>query len=329
MIEAMYFARDPVLPKPGDVVGGRYAIDARLGKGATSVVYRATDRKRGRRVALKVLQPDAAAVPEVQHRLKREARAVMQLQGPHVAHVLEVDETPDGLPYLVMELLEGKDLSEEMHARKGVFSVAEAVALVLEACSAIGEAHAHGIVHRDLKPANLFLCNAGRRRTLKVLDFGVSKVDAISTTNVTKTEMVLGTPVYMSPEQIDSAKTVDARADIWALGVILYELLACELPFRGGEMTGILTSIMADPPKPLAPRRPDAPPELVDVVMKALAKDPKARYATVGELAAALTPFAPVASAGRWSRRRWAWVAVGAAVIALGMVALSVLAGGR
>jgi serine/threonine-protein kinase len=305
------------MPKPGETIGAGYVIEGVLGQGGVSVVYAA---RRGReRFAIKMLVPQVAAEPEVLHRLKREARAAMQLRGPHIARVYEVDATPEGLPFIVMERLEGRDLAAEIQHRKGVFSIEEAVGLVLQACDAVAIAHAAGIVHRDLKPANLFVCGEGERRTLKILDFGVSKLTDQGQSQVTATEVVLGTPVYMSPEQIDSARKVDARTDIWALGVILYELLACELPFRGTNVTAVLTSVMADAPKPLAPRRPDAPPPLVDAVIKALQKEPEARFQKVEELVAAIAPFGPKPTP---SRGRLYVVGV-AVVVVIAVIAVS------
>jgi serine/threonine protein kinase len=283
-----------MLPKVGDTLARKYAIKRVLGQGGMAVVYLATHVRLRQRVAIKMLLPPIAEVAEVAHRFEREARAVAQLHGPNVARVLDVDTTPDGLPYIVMEFIEGKDLAAEIIDRKGVFSIEEAVGFVLQACSAMAEAHALGIVHRDLKPANIFVCvTTGTSPLLKVLDFGVSKLADHADTYVTETAVVLGTPLYMSPEQIDSARKVDGRTDIWALGVILYELLACELPFRGMNAAGIITSVMADPPKPLHARRPDAPQELVDVIMKALEKDPDARHQTIADFAHALAPFGP------------------------------------
>jgi serine/threonine-protein kinase len=281
-----------LMPKPGSKLGGKYALERVIGQGGMAVVYEATHLRLRQRVAIKVLVPKIAEIAEIVHRFEREARALVQLHGPNVAHVIDVDTTPEGLPYIVMELLDGHDLAQEIAERKGDFPIEEAVGYVLQACAAMAEAHALGIVHRDLKPANLFLTGAPPDRLVKVLDFGVSKL-LEGDTNMTETEAVLGTPVYMSPEQIEAAKGVDGRADVWSLGVILYELLTFELPFGGRTASQALTSVMVDAPKPLRSRRPDAPRELVAIVMRALSKDPDKRYQDVTELAKALAPFGP------------------------------------
>jgi serine/threonine-protein kinase len=160
----------------------------------------------------------------------------------------------------------------------------------------MAEAHALGIVHRDLKPANLFLCGSGKARVIKVLDFGVSKLLQNDATGLTASEVVLGTPVYMAPEQIEFAKRVDARADIWSMGVILYEMLACELPFKGTNATGLISSIMRDTPKPLRDRRPDTPEGLALAMKKALAKEADDRFPSMVDFAEALLPFGPKAA---------------------------------
>ena len=279
------------LVKPGAVLAGRYAIERVIGRGAMAVVYEATHVKLKRKVAVKMLLPSLAENTEVAHRFAREARALEQLHGPNITEVLDVDTGEDGVPFIVMEFLDGQDLAKEMKNRADL-PIEEAVGYILQAASAMTEAHALGIVHRDLKPANLFLCGPPGARVVKVLDFGISKVMS-GETGLTATSVVLGTPVYMAPEQIEFAKSVDARADIWSLGVILYELLACDLPFRGGNATAVISSVMRDPPKPLKDRRPDAPDALVLAIEKALAKEPDERFPTVAAFAEALSPFGP------------------------------------
>jgi serine/threonine-protein kinase len=280
------------LPDTGAVLGGKYALTRVIGEGGMGVVYEATHLKLRQRVALKVLLPDLLARPDVVARFEREARAALSLSGEHVARVLDVDVLPDGLPYMVMEYLEGRDLAAEL-AERGPLPVHEAVGYVLQACEAMTVAHRAGTVHRDLKPGNLFLAAAGEGRVVvKVIDFGISKVADEDGISVTATYSALGTAPYMSPEQVRSAKNADARSDIWSLGVMLHELIAGKPPFEGENVPTVVAAIIADPPKPLRAARPDAPAGLEAAILRCLEKDRERRYADVEELAAALAPYA-------------------------------------
>jgi serine/threonine-protein kinase len=276
------------LPKPGDVIAGKYRVGRTLGSGGMGVVFEATHLKLDQRVAIKLLK-SSAGIPEAAARLEREARVAARLRSPHVARVTDVDVTPSGVPYIVMEYLEGHDLGEELQSR-GVLPIAEVVAWMLEICSAMAEAHALGIVHRDLKPSNLFLAEDDGRRRVKVLDFGISKA-ATEQQMTTLTRSVLGTPQYMSPEQVRSAKHVDWRTDIWSLGVVLYELLAGQLPFEGETPTAVAAAIVADAPRSLHALREDVPKALETAVMKALAKDVSDRFDSVRAFAQAIASF--------------------------------------
>lgn len=287
----------PRLPALGATLDGKYVLERVLGKGGMACVFEATHIRLRQRVAVKMLLPSVWGMPETMKRFEREARAAVQLRGPNVARTLDVDTSEEGIPYIVMEFLEGHDLAQEMSDR-GTLPVEEAVGYVLQACTAMAEAHALGIVHRDLKPSNLFLCppasgGPGARPVVKVLDFGIVKLDDGMDTTVTRAEVVLGTPAYMAPEQFESARTVDGRADIWSLGVILYELLACELPFAGKNAAAVSHAILREGPLPLAPRRPDAPAGLVEAVHRAMARDPAERFPDVVAFATALVPFGP------------------------------------
>ena len=284
---------DPSHPSVGTVIGGKYRIERVLGEGGMGAVYEAVHVRLDQRVAVKMLLPELVKVGELVWRFEREAKAAAQLRHRNTARVVDVDVSPEGVPYMVMELLHGHDLESEIQTR-GALPVGEAVHYVLQACSAMGEAHGLGIVHRDLKPANLFLNDeADGSVCLKVLDFGISKVQSDTDVRVTTTKAQMGTPLYMSPEQVRSAKNVDLRSDVWSLGVILYELLAGEPPFTGSA-AGIGAAIVNDPPRPLQEIRPDVPEALCAVVAKAMEKSPAARFASTLEMSDALAPFSNV-----------------------------------
>jgi eukaryotic-like serine/threonine-protein kinase len=282
-----------VFPKVGDTLSGKYRLIRELGRGGMGVVYEATHLGLGQRVAVKILLPGAARRPELAYRFEHEARAASRLQGAHTVRVLDVDTTPGGLPFHVLEFLEGRCLRREI-ARRGPLPVEEAVRYVLEACEGMAEAHAAGIVHRDLKPSNLFLSEEGGRRVVKVLDFGLAKAlgngDA---TFQTRSNASVGTYKYMSPEQARSARKVDARTDVWSLGVVLYELLAGRAPFEGEGDLCTLFAVATQAPPPLLERRPDLPAPLAAVVERALCKDVQGRFQTMRELFDALAPFCP------------------------------------
>jgi serine/threonine-protein kinase len=247
-----------------------------------------------RLVALKFIIPQRGGAEEQAARFLREAQAASKLKSEHVGRVMDVGRLEDGAPYIVMELLEGKDL-ERLLEERGALSVADALTYVLQAAHAVAEAHANGIVHRDLKPANLFLTRGASDEPLvKVLDFGISKLDQ-QDTNLTRTGEILGSPLYMSPEQISSSRDVDGRSDVWSLGVILYELLAGPgvTPFQAKTILQIIARIGNFPPIPLETYRPDLPPGLAAAVMQCFEKNPVRRYATVARFVAALAPYVP------------------------------------
>jgi serine/threonine-protein kinase len=281
--------------QPGDVLAGKYRVDRVLGEGGMGVVVAATDIYLERRVAIKFLLDDFVRVPEAVERFLREARAAVKIQSEHVARVIDVGSLEGGAPYMVMEYLEGGDLAQTLTER-GPLPIAEAATYLIQACEAIAEAHACGIIHRDLKPANLFLTRqADGSDKVKVLDFGISKstIGPGSNLSLTRTTTVMGSPLYMSPEQMRSSREVDARADIWALGVILYELLAGVPPFNADSVPELSAKILLNEPDSLRERRPDVPVELEAAITKALAKDRAERFPSVSEFALALVNFAP------------------------------------
>jgi eukaryotic-like serine/threonine-protein kinase len=279
----------PRLPAVGDVVQRRFRIESVLGQGGMGIVFGAKELGTERAVALKVLAPEASVHADAIGRFVNEARAAMQLQSRHVVKVYEVGTLDVGLPFLVMEMLQGSDLAVVLEGRK-TLPIAEAVDYVIQAADAIADAHARNIVHRDLKPSNLFLAQGN---VVKVLDFGVSKVQPAPHQQGlrTATGAVLGSPHYMAPEQLKSAKDADPRADIWSLGVILYELLAGRPPFDGRAYGDLFMAVLSGQFVPLSSTRSDVPPALEEVIARCLKKSRDERFANVGELVSALRPF--------------------------------------
>jgi serine/threonine-protein kinase len=289
------------MPLPvGEVIAGKYRVERLLGQGGMGVVLAGRHVHLEEQVAIKLMLSEAAFSSEAVARFLREAKAAARLESAHVARVSDVGTLPDGRPYMVMEYLDGADLSQVL-AQSGPLPIQDAVDYVLQASEAIAEAHSIGIVHRDLKPSNLFLTRR-RDRTphVKVLDFGISKVANAAGSGsdaMTRTSAMMGSPLYMSPEQMTSVRDVDGRSDIWALGIILYELLGGRPPFEGETLPQVCALVLQGQAAPLASRRYDIPPELDAVVARCLAKSADHRFRDVAALATALRPFA-----GRHSR---------------------------
>ncbi len=288
--------RPPV--EPGQILAGKFRIERVIGEGGMGIVAEATHLKLDERVALKFLRREVMRMPDVVARFDREGRSAVKLKSEHVARVMDVGHTEDGIPYMVMEYLEGKDLAQ-MLTEYGPLPITDAVEYVIQACEGVGEAHARGIVHRDLKPENLFLAQRSDGwRTVKVLDFGISKAVLVGPSSVdlssNNTSSIMGSPYYMSPEQLRSTRTVDHRADIWSLGVVLFELLTGMTIFdETKEFTELVADILEAPHRKLRAFRPDAPQGLEDVIDRCLEKDRTRRYQNVAELAVGLLPFAP------------------------------------
>ena len=284
----------------GEILAGKYRVERVLGIGGMGVVVAAHHIQLDKRVALKFLLPEATTNAEVVARFAREARAAVKIESEHVARVIDVGAMESGAPYMVMEYLVGSDLAQRL-VEHGAMPIEEAIDYLLQACEAIAEAHAAGIVHRDLKPANLFLTRRADGSSLvKVLDFGISKATLPAGSqpdmSLTKTASVMGSPLYMAPEQMRSTRSVDARADIWALGVILYELLSGKVPFEATTMPELCAMVLTETPAPLRDKRPDTPPGLWLIIERCLQKDPAQRFGNVSELANALASFAPARS---------------------------------
>ena len=268
----------------GDVLGGRVRLVRLLGEGGMASVYEGLHERLGQRVAVKVLAPTYARAPELVERFEREARAVARLSTRHVASVVDVQSPPGGLPFIVMDFLEGRDLEAEL-VERGALPAAEVTDILLQAACGVHVAHAAGIVHRDLKPANLFLAREGTDRVVKILDFGISKILG-EPTKLTAPTAVMGTILYMSPEQVRASAGVDARSDVWSLGVIAYELLVGTPPFEGSMMEIAKAVVSRDPPP--VERRADVPPKLAHLVRAMLQREPAQRPKDMREVILAL-----------------------------------------
>jgi eukaryotic-like serine/threonine-protein kinase len=283
--------------QPGEILAGKFEVERVLGAGGMGIVVAARHTQLDQRVALKFLLPVACEVPGAVARFLREGKAAARITSEHVARVMDTGVLAGGAPYLVMEYLEGLDLGALVQQRGGL-PADEAIEYVLQACEAIVEAHDLGIVHRDLKPANLFLAHrADGSPLVKVLDFGISKVAGSgSRSQLTSASVLMGSPRYMSPEQMMSAKDVDARTDVWALGVILYELVTGKAVWHADTMQGLCALIASAPAPRLRESVANAPPILEDVICRCLAKAVGDRIASVADLAQALEPIAPSTS---------------------------------
>ncbi len=282
---------------PGAVILGKYRVERIIGEGGMGFVVEATHLALGHSVAIKILRNERKD-KELIARFEREAEIAARLKTEHIARVSDAGKTAHGEPFLVMELLEGRTLEDEIKTR-GPLPIRETIDFMLQACAGVGAAHAAGLVHRDIKPANLFVT---RRRdgtpVIKVLDFGLTKApDDAAVTALTSTTTTFGTPQYMSPEQIRSAKFVDARTDQHALGCVLYECLVGKPAYDAETLTALAVQIATRMPDPASSRRPEIPAALDDVIVRALAKEPVDRFPDLAGFALALVPFGGVKAA--------------------------------
>jgi serine/threonine-protein kinase len=289
------------MPKAGDLVAHKFRIEGSLGEGGMAHVLAAHHELLDKPVAMKILDPavlaDAASVSSLIDRFLAEARAAARVDSHHVARIMDVGTLEDGgLPYIVMERLEGSNL-EQLLALEKTLRIEDAIDFVLQALAGLAHAHALGIIHRDLKPANLFLA---RQRDggsiIKILDFGVAKLMDAREGKMTLDGTAVGTPLYMAPEQIRTPAIVDMRVDIWATGVVLYELLAGVPPFEGDGMPAIFASVLESEIKSVRTHRPEVPEGLDRVILKCLERDLGKRYRDVGTLAHDLAPY----GSGQW-----------------------------
>jgi len=281
------------MPKTGDVVADKYRIEQLIGVGGMGAVFSAIHQFTGKRVALKWMLPELAKDADAVARFMREAHAAGRISHPNVVDVYDVGQHASSY-FLVMEFLQGEPLTSALARRD--LTPAEVLTLLLPAMRGVAAAHRQGVVHRDLKPDNIFLAyeEDGVRREAKVLDFGISKLSNEETTNMrlTRTGAVVGTPYYMSPEQIRGSHTLDKRADIYAIGVILYEALTGQVPFHADTYGALVLEIATGTPKSPDEIVPTLPPELSRVVLRAMARDIPSRYPSMESLIAALEPFA-------------------------------------
>jgi serine/threonine protein kinase len=281
------------MPEPGGLIGGKYRVERLIACGGMGAVYEATHKVSGKRVAVKWMLPTLGQIKGARERFIREACATARIAHPNVVDIYDVG-SESGSVYLVMEYLRGETLAQRM--ARGALSVHEAIALLLPALRGVAAAHAHAVIHRDLKPDNIFLCcnEEGEELEPKVLDFGISKIttDEVRDLAITHSGAVLGTPYYMSPEQVRGAREVDARTDVYAFGVMLFEALTGQWPFDAETYNELIVKIATEPTPRASDRNPDLHPEIVAVIERAMAREPEARFPNIESLALALEPFA-------------------------------------
>ena len=275
-------------PNPGDILLGKYRVEDVIGVGGMGRVVKASHLYLQQSVAIKILLPEMAESQSTVARFLREAQSTVRLRSEHIARVMDVGTMPDGCPFMVMEYLEGHDLNQILR-HHGPQMPQAVVDLVLQACEGMAEAHAMGIIHRDIKPSNFFITRRpDGSNLLKILDFGISKTPA-ELSDLTGTQTVVGTPTYMAPEQMVSARSTDPRSDIWSIGVVMYQLLAGRPPFEAETYAQLVLQVGTAAPSPL---HVALPPGLQEIVFRCLEKDPNRRIQSVGDLARVLAPYA-------------------------------------
>ncbi len=290
----------------GTMLADKYQIEHLLGSGGMCEVYRARHSGIGKEVAVKILKPELAADPKIAERFEQEARASSRVRHPNAINVTDYGIAKNKTPYLVMELIEGHTVRELLR-EFGPFPVPRVVHILGQVCGALEAAHSVGVIHRDIKPDNIIISEYDGRDWVEVVDFGVAKIqeDFNRRSALTGANFIIGTPRYMSPEQCEE-QPVDARSDIYSLGIVVYEMLAGQAPFDGGSSTRLLMAHVAEPPPPLRQKRPDISPEIESIVMRALEKNPDRRPQSAMEFARDFeraAGFAPASAAGTRSQQ--------------------------
>jgi serine/threonine protein kinase len=273
-----------IVTRVGEVLAAKYRLEELLGSGGMGHVYRATNEAVGRQVAIKVLRSEHSTNAPIVERFLREARAANLVRHPNVVDVLDIGRDQDGSPFIVQELLRGQDLSKYVERRGGRLNLDEIEEYFLPVIDAVAEAHAHGVVHRDIKPENVFLADQGRAKIPKLLDFGISKI-RLPDIRVTEIGVMMGTPAYMAPEQIQGSRDADPRSDVWALGVMLFELLSGRLPFEATDAPALFVAIATKDAPTLLEVAPHVEPDVSRVTERCLRRSPDDRYPTALELA--------------------------------------------
>jgi serine/threonine-protein kinase len=281
--------------KAGVVINSDLTLVRHLGAGGMATVWLAEHRRLGCEVVVKFLSESLVTDVDAQIRFTREVTATVQVRSPHVVQILDHGISPMGLPFIVMELLEGCDLSKTM--KEGPLSPDEILHVMEGVAAALGKAHERGIVHRDIKPANVFMCNGGPRPFVKLVDFGIAK--RLEDVTMTATNAFLGTPAYMSPEQLRGARHVDHRSDLWALGVLAFHMFTGRPPFHGPNIANVIHTILSEDFPRLTQLRPDLPPALDAFMRRALAKDPDERFQSAAVLIAAFAEAVPTSARRR------------------------------
>src|SRR5262252_8696312 len=281
---------DPLL---GQTLAAKYRIDRLIKRGGMGAVYRGKHVLMDKTVAIKVLKPSLAGDDAVVARFSREAKAASRISHPHAVSVTDFGESENGVVFLVMEYLDGQTLKEVIKS-DGPMTLARTTEIIRQVAGALDAAHEQGVIHRDLKSDNIMLSKTNGGEWAKVLDFGIAKIQQSDArdADITAANLVIGTPQYMSPEQCSQSGKIDARSDIYSLGIILYEMLSAELPFSGDSPTVIMMKQVQDPPPSIRTIRPDVPETVSRIILQALAKQPDDRFQTAGALSEALTKAA-------------------------------------